>query len=143
MADYLLDTNHVDALLRGDNGLRERVRRAVAQGDSFSVATTVMGELYLRALRSRRREENLQATEAFLRTVDVWAFDDVAAWEYGNILLASRTAGRPLPQADAHIAAVCLARGLTLLSADDHFRYVEGLVVEDWLVSHQAGNQYA
>ena len=133
MPDYLLDTNHVDAYLRDLHGIRLRVRRAVAAGDSFAISTTVLGELYFRALGSRLPEEHVQTTEEFSDSVTIYDFDASAAWEYGKMAVEQKRSGRTMPQADRHIAAVCRARGLTLLTADKHFAMIDDLRVENWL----------
>ena len=135
MAEYVLDTNHADAYLRDLPGFRARIRRAVSDGHSLAITTTVLGELYARAFLSRSREANLAATEAFLRAVAIYDFDPDAAWEYGKIQSELKRQGRPLPQADVHIAAVSRARGLVLLSADSHFSFIQDLQVENWLES--------
>src|SRR5438552_1426038 len=49
-----------------------------------------------------------------------------------------RRAGRPIPDVDAQIAAIARSNGLTLLSADVHFGFVSGLVVEDWSIGPSA-----
>lgn len=95
---------------------------------------TVLGELYYAAYASQRREENLRALRAFMADVIVWPFDEMAAQEFGRIQAEQKAKGRPVPPTDAQIAAVARLRHLTLLTADHHFQFVEGLALENWLV---------
>jgi len=71
-----------------------------------------------------------------LRRYDVflWPFDAAAFEEFGRIRAEQKAKGRPIPPTDAQIAAVARLRGLTVLTADQHFREVSSLAVENWLV---------
>jgi hypothetical protein len=44
----------------------------------------------------------------------VLAFDSAAAAEFASLVAARRSAGRPIAQADAQIAAIAKSRGATL-----------------------------
>jgi predicted nucleic acid-binding protein len=133
VAGYLLDTNHATRYARGDEPLTTRIRRAVAEGNWFAISTTVLGELRFGALMSGRTAENLDSVARLRESVEVLSFDDGAALVYGDLLAAAKRRGKPAPAADAHIAAVCLAQGLILLTADRHFALIEGLEIENWL----------
>ncbi len=58
MTAYLLDTNHVSALLDGAPAMRERLD-TIAPNDQFGITTPILGELYFRAYASQRQQENL------------------------------------------------------------------------------------
>lgn len=134
MADYLLDTNHASYLFGGSQALRERIQSAVASGHRFGISMTVPGELFYAAYASQRRDQNLQALRRFMDDVFLWPFDAAAAEEFGHIQAEQKAKGRPIPPTDAQIAAVARLRGLTILTADQHFREVGSLAVENWLV---------
>jgi len=68
-----------------------------------------------------------------LTHIPVLPFDTESAEEYGRIRAEQRKKGRPIPGTDAQIAAVARLHGLTVLSADRHFTYVDALSVENWL----------
>jgi predicted nucleic acid-binding protein len=38
--------------------------------------------------------------------------------------------GKPLPAIDILIAAICLRRGLTLMTGDEHFRHIKSVKKE-------------
>lgn len=95
---YLLDTNHVSALLRGEAGLVLRFRSHTV--DAFAVGTPVLGELYFGAFHGRRTAENLQSLQRLLATVAVLPYGVAAAERYGLIARHLRTIGRPIPEID-------------------------------------------
>jgi predicted nucleic acid-binding protein len=55
------------------------------------------------------------------------------AEEYGQLQAEQKVKGRPIPSADAQIAATARVFGLVLLSVDRHMHQVENLLVESWL----------
>ncbi len=133
MADYLLDTNHVSAFLDGEESVISRVESARASRDRFGISMTILGELYFAAYASQRREVNLARLLGVLDEVIVWEYDHRAAEEFGRIQAEQKAKGLPIPSADAQIAAVARAHGLTVLSRDHHFSFVSGIRIENWL----------
>ena len=133
MADYLLDTNHATHLLGGSEILLRRVAEMPPEA-AFGISMTVLGELFYAAYASQRRDDNLNAVRTFVADSVLWAYDEAAAEEFGRIQAEQKAKGRPIPAADAQIAAVARLRGLIVLSADHHFEFVNNLTVENWLV---------
>ena len=133
MTAYLLDTNHVSALLDGIVTIRERIK-AAAPGDVFGISVPILGELYFRAYASQRREENLAQLANFLTRVMVWEYGTVEAREFGRIQAEQKRKGRPIPAIDAQIAAVAKVKRLTVFAADKHFSFVDDMPVENWLL---------
>ncbi len=133
MPEYLLDTNHVTHLLAQNEHLVEKVRESASQDARFSISMTVLGELYFAVYASRRRDENLENLSLFLEEAVLRPFDETSAQEFGRIQAEQKKKGRPIPPMDAQIAAVCRVHGLTLLSDDHHFQFVDDLNVENWL----------
>ena len=61
-------------------------------------------------------------------------FDEQAARAYAEIRVELEAKGQRLDDADLRIAAICLARDLTLITGNvRHFERVPGLRVENWL----------
>ncbi|MCL5957978.1 MAG: type II toxin-antitoxin system VapC family toxin [Chloroflexi bacterium] len=133
MASYLLDTNHVSKVLDGNQALHQRLMVASQQGDEVGISTTVLGELYFAAYASERQEQNRRRIEQLIAQVQVWTFDNDAAKEFGVIRAELRRKGKPIPPMDAQIAAVARTQGLTVVTADQHFAFVDNLPVENWL----------
>jgi len=133
MTDYLLDTNHASRLLAGADPITGRVKALAGGEHHFGISVTVLGELYFAAYASQRRAENLQALRAFLDDIILWPFDSLVAEEFGRIMAEQKAKGRPIPPLDVQIAAVARRYHLVLLTADRHFAFVTGVVIENWL----------
>lgn len=52
--------------------------------------------------------------------------------QYGKIKNGLRVKGRPIPENDIWIAAICKQHGLTLISRDEHFKEIDGLPITAW-----------
>lgn len=126
---FLLDTNAVIALMKGQAGFLARLRR-YETGD-FGLSTVVLHELYYGAYKSQRVAANLARIEALrFETVDFCPED---ARRAGELRAALAAAGTPIGPYDALIAGQALARGLTLVTRNSgEFARVAGLRVEDW-----------
>lgn len=60
-------------------------------------------------------------------------FDEAAAREYGAIVASRESRGRPITQADAQIAAVCLSTGASLATLNTRdFRDLGLTLINPW-----------
>ena len=105
----------------------------------FTTAITV-GEMVYGAHRSARRDELLSQLETRVwPNITILPFDRVAAEIYGNVRAELERAGLTIGEPDARIAAIALARSLTVVTGNvRHFERVPGLRVENWLVTPPA-----
>jgi tRNA(fMet)-specific endonuclease VapC len=131
---FLLDTNHAIAHLNGHPHVASRLAAYGATGDVFAISATVLGELYFGAYASQKMTENLAALATFLSHVDFCELTIADAEEFGKIQAEQRAKGKPIPTADAQIAAVARLHSFTLLTNDAHFQSVTGLLTDDWLI---------
>ena len=136
MTRYLLDTNHVSAILKNHPAVVARIQ-ALPQAE-FGVALPVVGELWFMVFNSARIAQNTTDLERVLSDFSRWEFDFAAATEFGRMKAELRRAGRPTPDVDVQIAAVARVNGITLLTADAHFGAIQGLAVENWIVQSPA-----
>jgi tRNA(fMet)-specific endonuclease VapC len=125
---FLLDTNIVIALFAQDTSIVQRI----AEAEAVFLPSTVIGELYYGAYNSTRVEANLARIEEFTASNTVLVCDITTAHLYGQIKHVLRQKGRPIPENDIWIAAIAQQYQLTLVSRDEHFREVDGLLVESW-----------
>ena len=89
------------------------------------------------AHRNPARESELlaQIERDIVGHLRVMPFDLRAARLYSQLRADLERAGRPIGDADTRIAAIALARGLTVVTGNvRHFSEVPGLAVENWLV---------
>jgi tRNA(fMet)-specific endonuclease VapC len=131
---YVLDTNAVSALMRGDPRVLERLSR-VSKAD-VGLPQPVLAEIAYgieRLPRSKRREALVQRLALISGELPRTEWTDDVSAAFGKIKAALERKGRRIEDFDAAIAAHAVAVGAVLVSAnlDDMVR-VPGLVVEDW-----------
>ncbi len=127
---YLLDTNVVIRLLKGDDSsLARRLREH--RPEDICLSSIVTHELYFGAYKSARVEANLARLRAL--RFEVLPFDLEDSIVAGEIRAKLRAKGVPIGPYDLLIAAHALGRGLILVTANvKEFRRVDGLKIEDW-----------
>ncbi|HUX75430.1 MAG TPA: PIN domain-containing protein [Anaerolineae bacterium] len=138
MTSYLLDTNHAVKMMAGEEPVSSQLAGQSQEGDWFYISMTVLAELFFAAYASSRREHNLSRINYLLERVILLDFDSRAAEEYGRVRAELKTKGRPIPGTDAQIAAVARLHGLTVLTADRHFHFVDGVTTANWLEGENA-----
>jgi tRNA(fMet)-specific endonuclease VapC len=122
----LLDTNAYSALMAN----RGRVADAVRRADAVLMSTVVLGELLFGFRNGSRYEANRAQLEAFLsrQFVNTLQVTVETAERFGLIAAQLRRSGTPIPTNDIWIAAHTLESGAHLLSFDQHFDAVDGLL---------------
>ena len=121
-----LDTNVAIALLRGNTQL---LADAKVQPEDCALPVIVTGELLFGARNSGRPAENLAAYRRFVHDLHSLLFDGLAAEHYAQIRLVLKLKGRPIPENDMWIAAICRAHDVPRLTFDRHFAKVPGLAL--------------
>jgi predicted nucleic acid-binding protein len=132
---YLLDTDHWSYLQRGHPAVTGRVSQlsresqlymsVITQGEMLSGVVVVVNEVHRERLQ-RLYEQTLE------QAAGVLPITEAVAAHYAELLAYLRRSGRPIPTNDIWIAASALVYDMILVSADRHFRFIDGLTVEDW-----------
>jgi len=125
MKELALDTNVVIDIL---NGKADTVK-IVQQYDVLFLPITVIGELLYGAKNSNKKEHNLLLFRQFINKCEELGINNVVAEEYATVRLALKKLGRPIPENDIWIAAICKVNSLPLMTRDKHFNNIEGLEV--------------
>ncbi len=133
MKRYLLDTNHLSAYLDGLPPLVKRVDAALRAGDRLGICLPVLCEYRAGIRVSRRYRQNLARLQSALSVLRLWPADGDTAAEFANLFQELRSAGRMLTQFDLLIAALARQHKITLLTADQDFKPVTQVRVENWL----------
>ncbi len=122
----LLDTSAYSALMRGEAEVAERVRRA----EAVILSTVVAGELLFGFRAGQRFDENQRQFRRFRENpyVSILPVSLATADRFARIGARLRAKGRPIPSNDMWIAAHALESGAELLSSDEHFEAIDGLV---------------
>jgi len=122
----LIDTNIYSLAMRGDADIVGTLRRI----DRIGFSTVSVGELLAGFKHGKREIKNRAELETFLDSprVAVHAIDVETADFYATILDNLRAAGTPVPTNDIWIAAVTFQQGYQILTKDQHFQLIPGLV---------------
>lgn len=118
----VLDTSVAIAVLAGQAGVL-----LSAPARQFILPVPVIGELRYGALNSRRSSENLAEVERLVGQCRVLDITGNTAAVYARLRLALRSKGKPVPENDLWIAAVCVEHQVPLVTLDAHFDVVDGL----------------
>jgi tRNA(fMet)-specific endonuclease VapC len=131
---YLLDTNAISALMKGDSRLLERLKRE-RRGDA-GVPQPVLAEIAYgleRLPRSKRKEALRARFELIASELPRSLWTDAVSEHFGAIKAALERKGQRIEDFDAAIAAHALAEKAVLVTANlDHMARVPDLAVEDW-----------
>lgn len=132
MALYMLDTNAVSAVMRGNPLMDERLLQ-LDPADWCISAVTHSEICYGLSLRPEATAL-IRAADAFLAVATTLAWDATAAAAHGRLRAQLRQAGTPVGDFDEMIAAHALSVGAVLVTGNErHFRRNSGLVVENWI----------
>ncbi len=116
----ILDTNVLSELLRAQPQPAVLAWFAEQPGDSLFVSAVTQAEMLLGARLlpcSKRRQQLETALDTMFRedfAGRLLPFDSAAAAAYAAVVAAHRSAGRPISQFDAQIAAIALSRRVVL-----------------------------
>ncbi|MBI4288715.1 MAG: type II toxin-antitoxin system VapC family toxin [Chloroflexi bacterium] len=133
---YLLDTDILSNLFRRTPSTTLIARLASVPSERQFTSSITLGELVYGCLRlgagGRALLERLE--NMLLAHLPVLPFDAPAARSYGEMRAELEVHGTPIGDADMRIAAIALARGLTVVTGNvRHFQRIPGLRVENWL----------
>ncbi|MGI8982721.1 MAG: type II toxin-antitoxin system VapC family toxin [Pirellulaceae bacterium] len=134
MRHFLVDTNHLGAMLNDAFGTRRRVLQLVNQGYRFGTCVPVLCELEAGLLQTARYKKNRVRLGQLLKPVRLWPLELEDADLFGQIYAELRAKGRVLSQVDMMLASLCRRRKLTLLTSDLDFLALPDIRTENWLV---------
>lgn len=131
---YCFDTDILSAVVRRSPSLPV-VRRIAAVSPTDQATTSITaGELLYGAARKGSPSLEARISQLLTGYLPILPFDLDAAHAYASTRADLVAAGTPLSDADLRIAAICLSRGLTLVTGNErHFTRVPGLRIENWL----------
>ena len=135
----VLDTNVISEVLRPGPDPRVVAWLEGLTGDVAITAVTLAELLAgVRRLPKGRRRSALvvqidAALEPYRETRAILPFDDRAAEQYADVLIAREQAGLPIHTADAQIAAICRAYGATCATRNSkNFTGTRVELVDPW-----------
>ena len=131
---YVLDTNAVSALMKGNETIVERL--ASHSPADVAIPQPVIAEIAYgiqRLPRSRRRSVLQARFDLICSELSRAEWTDAVSQAFGRIKAVLERRGSQIEDFDAAIAAHAIANGATLVTANArHMNRVPGLVIENW-----------
>lgn len=124
--EYLLDSNIVIDLFRGDQQTISRIKLI----KEVKIPVIVLGELYFGANKSNQTSKRLKQIARLEELVTILNITKSTTRSYGVIKDQLRLKGKPIPENDIWIASLALEHNLILLTKDKHFEYIDGISIE-------------
>jgi tRNA(fMet)-specific endonuclease VapC len=122
----VLDTNAAISVLNDTAGFGLWVQHF----EELFLPVPAIGELRFGALKSRRASENLRRIDALVSRCQILEIRLETTLVYARLRLDLRRKGKPIPENDLWIAALCVEHGLPLATTDGHFEPIEELRIE-------------
>jgi len=130
---FLLDTNIVSYSVRGNYpAVRQHVLRTPLE--SLAISSVTEAELLFWVINRPASSRIRLGVADFLVRVQCFAWDSGAARYCAATRESLRRRGLVLSTEDLMIASHALSLGLTLVTHDAAFSFVEGLKTEDWTI---------
>lgn len=122
----ILDTNAYVGFKRGYTQLVEYI----LQADTVWMSPIVLGELMFGFRNGSRLAKNMEELRVFLShpAVQIVDMNEITSDRYSRIAARLKKQGTPIPSNDIWIAAQTLQTGAELVTLDNHFEKVPGLV---------------
>ena len=127
MKTLALDTNAYSGFKRGLVEVVDQLARA----ERILFPVPVLAELRIGFRGGSREALNLDELEQFLCSprVEICSLTEQTAILYAEIFGTLQRKGTPIPLNDVWIAASAMEQGAILLSADAHFAWLDGLLL--------------
>jgi tRNA(fMet)-specific endonuclease VapC len=120
-----LDTNQAIAVLNGAGDAGTWIRSC----GEVCLPVPVIGELRYGAMNSRHAAQNQERIEKLVSRCRILEIKSTTTFHYAGIRMQLKRAGRPIPENDLWIAALCVEHSIPLATEDGHFTFVEGMDV--------------
>ncbi len=130
---YMLDTNICRYVIKHKPESVFRKLKKIKPED-VCISSITYAELAYGVEKSARPERNRLALSMMLSSIEIVAFDDTAAADYGEIRASLEKGGTPIGSLDMLIAAHARSAGCTLVTNNTkEFCRVEGLKLANWV----------
>jgi tRNA(fMet)-specific endonuclease VapC len=130
---YLLDSNHAGTLVTIGHPAHQRITARMAAGDSFCVSVLTITEVVFGFGTLPRAAQNMHTWSLARPALEVLDVDEYDALDAATLQVALRRRGRQLATVDALIATAALRYALILLTTDQDFQAIPGLITENWM----------
>ena len=134
MRKSLLDTSILIAFLRGEEDVVAKVEEYLEEFDRLSLSIITYYEI-LRGLKYIDNEKKLRDFEELMDKSEIITLDREIIDKASGIYADLKRRGELVEDADILIAASCPVKGMILVTDnEEHFRRIENLEVENWVM---------
>lgn len=126
MNGKLVDTNVIIRYIKDEGNLDD-----IFEEERICFSSITLGELLLGAECSTRKAENAEVYNDFCKELEEIKLDSSVAPYYAKIKAQLKQNGHPIPENDIWIAACAMAYDLTVVTADKHFSFINGISIEN------------
>lgn len=135
MANYLLDTNHLGAIVDGNPKILGHLDSRRVAGNKLGICVPVLCEYEIRLQESKRQRRNRGLFNELLKGFRIWPMDERTTVLYGHVYHEVHAIGRVLSQVDMMIAALARQQKLIIATTDRDFEALPDIKTENWLAS--------
>lgn len=122
-----LDTDIAIKFLNGDTA----IDIFLSNYSEIYLPVIVVGELIYGALNSTHAEQNLDRHKRLIHRSRILEISESTANTYAKTRMGLKKKGKPIPENDLWIAAVCIEHKIPLLSNDAHFKEIDNLLLKN------------
>jgi tRNA(fMet)-specific endonuclease VapC len=132
--NYILDTNIISALMKGNDELKRKLQVVSLRGDEVFINGISYYEIK-RGLLSANVPEKFKIFDKTCKQLKIILLDRKYIFDKASEIWAFlKGIGRLIPDADILIAAMVLAKGSVLVSDNtSHFQTIKELPLKNWL----------
>jgi predicted nucleic acid-binding protein len=128
---FCLDTNIVIYYQNNNQLVKNRLLNE--DENNLCITQVTRAELFYGVYNSSKITQNLAVAKDFCQTIEVILPSSQSDEIFGRIKSELKTKGKIVADLDLMIASICLANGLTLVTANTkHFENIQGLKLENW-----------
>jgi tRNA(fMet)-specific endonuclease VapC len=120
------------SFLNGTPDAVKKIEELINQGDRIAFTTITVYELLKGAQLSSRQKENLLKVTEAISSVQILDLSNDACLEAARIYCILKEEGKLIGEFDILIAAIAKTNGEGILTRDQHFKSVPGLILAKW-----------
>jgi tRNA(fMet)-specific endonuclease VapC len=128
----IIDTSAMVSFLNGTPDAVKKIEELINQGDRIAFTTITVYELLKGAQLSSRQKENLLKVTEAISSVQILDLSNDACLEAARIYCTLKEEGKLIGEFDILIAAIAKTNGEAILTRDQHFKSVPGLILAKW-----------
>jgi len=125
MKGLSIDTNIAINILNGEKSTISKV----FQYYPIYLPIIVVGELLFGAKNSSKSKKNIKKYTDFINECLILNTTKSIAENYSEIRIQLKKSGKPIPENDLWIAAICKSYELPLMTTDKHFQFIDDISI--------------